>query len=791
MNSYVELNHPEEIFDELKNKIYDLVEKITSNEDSLDLEMIGDHFSKSKQILQFQQTVIEKEIDDLKRNAEWKFFTIAFFGETNAGKSTLIEVLRILFGEETKKQIQKNFLEIKNKNNLDESDFDNLQTQQSETSKEINLIKEQIKQIENEHQDERNKLTEQLSFVEKVGNDKVLLKQSECKNALQLFSHKKDELQSGIDYKKKNMPWWLKIIYIFKRLDEEKQLIDINLDIVKYESKFNSEISEIKRDIQQECLFAQSEVDSLNKKIELKCESHQSKLSDVYERKSKIEIRINKFKELLKELADYEDGNIIGDGRSDHTRLSTEFIFDLNGTKVKLIDVPGIEGKEHLVADEISKAVKKAHAVFYVTSKDAPPNEGTLAKIKQHLVAQTEIWTIYNKPATAPRVLKGELIKSADERKALDGLNELMNNALGKNYKNDVVIAGLPAFFAVSSCLIPFSEKYSNQKKFLSAFDQEELLDKSGLKNFEKMLKNDVVGDVEFKIKSSNFNKANHEVKETISKLSQISLDLSEMRNNVEKQLVVTRQEIEGDYIELESQLKNVISDIITNFQTQTRQEVYSEIDTNISNDDFKKVLKNTIENNAEILEGHLIKVFQLKIKDFDQNVQDKLKKLSSRLSTVEKNFKSDELKGFDQSFELNFDLNSGINKVGLISAGLGTAAAMWWNPVGWVAISLTAAGLIFSFAKAIWSFFDSDFKKSEQRKSVDKNLSSIIKEINNTTDTGLKTVIENIEPILKDLKIKLNQPVNSINALINDIDRSVLSFKEISNNISASYGAN
>ena len=791
MNSYVERERPEEIFDELKNKISDLVEKITNNEDSLDLEMIGDHFSKSKQILLFQQTAIEKEIDNLKKNAEWEFFTVAFFGETNAGKSTLIEVLRILFGEETKKQIQKKFLEIKNKNNLDENDFDNLQIQQGEASKEINLIKEQIKKIENEHQDERHKLIEQLSFIEKVGNDKVLLKQSECKNALQPFSSKKDELQSCIDYKKKNMPWWLKIIYIFKRLDEEKQLIDVNLDIVKYESKFNSEISEIKRDIQQECLFAQSEVDSLNKKIELKCESHQSKLSDVYENKSKIEIRINKFKELLKELDDYEDGNIIGDGRSDHTRLSTEFIFDLNGTKVKLIDVPGIEGKEHLVADEISKAVKKAHAVFYVTSKDAPPNEGTLAKIKQHLAAQTEIWTIYNKPATSPRVLKGELIKSADERKALDGLNELMNNALGKNYKNDVVIAGLPAFFAVSSCLIPFSEKYSNQKKFLSTFDQDELLDKSGLKNFEKILKNDVVGDIEFKIKSSNFNKANHEVKDTISKLSQISLDLSEMRNNVEKQLVVTRQEIEGDYIELESQLKNAISDIIVKFQTQTRQEVYSEIEANISNDDFKKVLKNTIENNAGILEGNLLKEFQSKIKNFDKNVQDRLKKLSSRLAIVEKNFKSDKLKGFDQSFDLNFDLNSAVNKVGLISAGLGTAAAMWWNPVGWIAISLTAAGLIFSFAKAIWSFFDSEFKKSEQKKSVDKNLSSIIKEINNTTDTGLKTVIENIEPILKDLKIKLNQPANSINALINDIDRSIISFKEISNNISASYGAN
>ncbi|CAM4076523.1 hypothetical protein [Serratia silvae] len=41
----------------------------------------------------------------LEQNAEWDKFTLAFFGETNAGKSTLIESLRILFNEGSRQQL--------------------------------------------------------------------------------------------------------------------------------------------------------------------------------------------------------------------------------------------------------------------------------------------------------------------------------------------------------------------------------------------------------------------------------------------------------------------------------------------------------------------------------------------------------------------------------------------------------------------------------------------------------------------------------------------------------------
>ncbi len=45
------------------------------------------------------------ELEELDRNVEWDTFTIAFFGETNAGKSTIIESLRILFDEESRAKL--------------------------------------------------------------------------------------------------------------------------------------------------------------------------------------------------------------------------------------------------------------------------------------------------------------------------------------------------------------------------------------------------------------------------------------------------------------------------------------------------------------------------------------------------------------------------------------------------------------------------------------------------------------------------------------------------------------
>ena len=67
------------------------------------------HLASVKEKLGEMKSRFDGEISYLGKHAEWDNFTIAFFGETNAGKSTIIESLRILF-EEKKRQalIQRN-----------------------------------------------------------------------------------------------------------------------------------------------------------------------------------------------------------------------------------------------------------------------------------------------------------------------------------------------------------------------------------------------------------------------------------------------------------------------------------------------------------------------------------------------------------------------------------------------------------------------------------------------------------------------------------------------------------
>lgn len=789
MNSHINLNHPENIYDDLKEKISDLIAKIVKNEQVLDTNLVGEKLNESKQILSFQQKEIERKIDELKSNSEWDYFTIAFFGETNAGKSTLIEVLRLLFAEKTKKEIQAKFKALKDEFSLDEEAYGQLKDADHEISRKILENNQKLKEIDETY-------TQKLEDYQKILNalkyehDEQIKDQSLLdEQKLEVFNTQIVSLKEIVQYKKQNMSWWLKILYIFKRLEEEKQIGVIELELIKQKAQIDSELKLLKQKIEKENALKQSHLEIIQDEYDLTKKPINSITVQLENEKKSVEQQLQQFEKMLEKLREFEDGQIMGDGRSDFTRESKEFLFDINGTQVKLIDVPGIEGDEKLVENEISKAVKKAHAVFFVTSKDATPNEGTLQKIKAHLADQTEVWTVYNKPVTSPRSLKNGLISNDDERGALSDLNKHMESVLDKNYKDYTVVAGLAGFYAVANCLVPFGEKNRNQLKFLNNSDRDELKEKSGLRAFQDHLTQKVVGDVPYKIKASNFNKANYVLKQTVETLNNVHTGFSDLKLNIDKQVALTKQEIDSGYLDLVQSLKTVIDKNIQDFERKTRQEVYQRIESNISNDDFKSILKLKIDDNLKTVSDDLVKDFKNETSQFDENLKQKLQKLSSRLASIQNNFKSQGISGLENNVSLKFDINSGINKMGLLGVGIGVGAAMWWNPVGWGAIALTAAGLLFSFAKAIWSFFDSDFKKSEQKKSVDKNLSNIVKELKKVAQENLNGVEEKIEPSLLDLKKKLNEPSDQITGLIEDIHQSIKMFNTLSNNISSAYG--
>lgn len=184
---------------------------------------------------------------------------------------------------------------------------------------------------------------------------------------------------------------------------------------------------------------------------------------------------------ILNELHSLQDEVAIDDGRSDFTLKTRSYSFQYNHQNFVLLDVPGIEGREQKVIDQISNATKKAHAIFYVTKTPNPPQkgeerkEGTIEKIQRQLGSQTEVWTIYNKPINNPRALKDKLINES-EKESLKILNKEMKNILGKHYMGHQIVSTQMAFYGLSSALLPESDFYKNKQKFLDFFKTEELL---------------------------------------------------------------------------------------------------------------------------------------------------------------------------------------------------------------------------------------------------------------------------------------------------------------------------
>lgn len=97
--------------------------------------------NENERLQKFNQEMLEvfqkleseslKELESLKNNEEWEKFTIAFYGETGAGKSTLIECLRLFFKEPSKMDQQERFkrlyADVKNYRSNEHAELEKLQ----------------------------------------------------------------------------------------------------------------------------------------------------------------------------------------------------------------------------------------------------------------------------------------------------------------------------------------------------------------------------------------------------------------------------------------------------------------------------------------------------------------------------------------------------------------------------------------------------------------------------------------------------------------------------------------
>ncbi|GAA7202252.1 hypothetical protein HpCK2_09180 [Helicobacter pylori] len=470
---------------------------------------------------------------------------------------------------------------------------------------------------------------------------------------------------------------------------------------------------------------------------------------------------------ILNELHSLQDGATIGDGRSDFTLKTRSYSFQYNHQNFILLDVPGIEGNEKKVKQQISDATKKAHAIFYVTKKPTPPQkgeerkEGTIEKIQKQLDSQTEVWTIFNKPINNPRAFKDGLIDES-EKESLKILNKEMKNILGKHYMGHQIVSAQMAFYGLSQALIPESDFYKNKQKFLEVFKEEEwLLYKSRFQQLGEFITEALLKNSRAKIIESNCNKA-LKVVEQLQKAIEITIEkrIDPMIKEAQEHQQEARYNLDRSTEKFILNLTNSAFYEIDQFKSDLREKMYAHINKNIEDEECKEIFKNELIQGIETLHEYIKWRFRECEKRFDGEIKEAIKQLEYR---IKDSLAMLEHISIDRGFNLNFDTDSGIDGTKLATSigGLGLLGIFnAWNPMGWFALTIGIIAGLVGIAGSIWSFFSSRYKRSQQRKEVDKNLHQICEKIVQDVKSCIESYKKGASEMIENLKASLNDLV-------------------------------
>ncbi len=709
------MTDPSLIYDEIQRQVVFVFNKLAEQQGSEG--RVGEDISAAVEGLGALNKTIQDEYDKLKELSEWTHFTIAFYGETNAGKSTLIEALRLLLKEPSKLKSQSQFKEAQRRSGLTQEAFDKVRHSIMSSEDKIESVKKELGKLDQKYS----------GAIKKV--ELEILRLSELIQ----------EIKTGLS-------WWKKIATIFYKTPESLQLKDEKNKLAKLLKEENSEKKTI--DLQLEAVFTQKK------------------------NAEKEQRRLDAKAEKLKEFA---DGQIIGNGRSDFTRHNTAFKFNAGGQEFTLIDVPGIEGAEDLVREPIAQAVRKAHAVFYVTRAPRPPQthdgdagsrKGTLEKIKEHLGAQTEVWSIYNHPVNNPRQLKKPLLDENDVA-GLVAMDEKLKKALPDQYCKSLIVSAWPAYLSLTDCTVPGSKETVEQKKLMTRFDsRDEILTLSGLSEFVDTLKSDIVGDYRSKIRRSNLNKAYKVLEASLVELKKAHNVFEDGEKKVRSEVRHAKSQIDVLLEQFSGRLGAVRSKVIRNFESQVQEQLYERIDDDISNDEFKRLLKESVEEASANLEFGLRDAIKKEAEDVGVNINKVVQRSNHHL----RNIIAMQNEGIAMDkFDMTVDVDNGLQLTSLVASGVGLVTGVFLlasNPVGWtVAVVggvLAVVGSLIGLAKSGIMLFNSNYKKSQQRKETDKVLikakASIGKEIGEVVEAVSQEMTKQMKVVYKELQAPVNQ---------------------------------
>ncbi|ACI27443.1 hypothetical protein HPG27_688 [Helicobacter pylori G27] len=176
---------------------------------------------------------------------------------------------------------------------------------------------------------------------------------------------------------------------------------------------------------------------------------------------------------------------------------------------------------------------------------------------------------------------------------------------------------------------------------------------------------------------------------------------------------------------------------------------MHARIDDDIENEKCEEIFKNELKQR----ETKLIENIERRFKECEERFRGSIGK---NIEQFEERIKDSlimlECINIDSGFDFSFNIDSGIDGFALGASIVGLVLLLAAPVLGEFALFgglvLGAIGIF----KSVWSFFDLDYKKSQQRKEADKNLDrfceKITEDMRNQIESGKKGTSEMIEKL-------------------------------------------
>ncbi len=344
------------------------------------------------------------------------------------------------------------------------------------------------------------------------------------------------------------------------------------------------------------------------------------------------------------------------------------------------------------------------------------------------------------------------------------------------------------AFYGLSSALLPESDLYKNKQKFLEIFKAEEwLLYKSHFKPLAEFIAEELIKNSRAKIIKSNCNKALKVVEElqnTIKTTIEKGIDpmIKEMQEHQEE--VECRLDRSKDKFILD--LEKSVHKAINQFESGLREEMYAQIDRDIGNNECKEIFDNELKQRETKLCENIEWRFEECTKRFNEHIKEDIERFKERIKDSLEMVKRISIDSGNFDFNTDFNIASGIDGFALVASIVGLVllgVVNIWNPVGWAELGLAGFVIAIGIFKSVWGFFDSDYKKSQQRKEVDEKLDEACEKIAEDVKSRLESRKKDIREKIEKLKANL-RPVDNYKRMKRQLEEAHERLGYISHNI-------